>query len=179
MLPKVKSFRFELFLSLSLSRSPRNYAPSFGSTFSNLFISGRKENSIARIIGLGSSIRSARRHCCAFHVKSFRGFLILAYRLSSLSLFHPNPCSRSLIYAPFLKSSGTARESDIYIPPLIFPRFFPCFRANVISPLVRQDVLIPESRPIRFIDYRLTNAFRKCHDNGPSATGNFIWERKG
>ena len=126
---KVKSFRFELFLSLSLSRSPRNYAPSFGSTFSNLFISGRKENSIARIIGLGSSIRSARRHCCAFHVKSFRGFLILAYRLSSLSLFHPNPCSRSLIYAPFLKSSGTARESDIY-PSSNIPSIFPLFSSK-------------------------------------------------
>lgn len=126
---KVKSFRFELFLSLSLSRSPRNYAPSFGSTFSNLFISGRKENSIARIIGLGSSIRSARRHCCAFHVKSFRGFLILAYRLSSLSLFHPNPCSRSLIYAPFLKSSETARESDIY-PSSNIPSIFPLFSSK-------------------------------------------------
>lgn len=60
---KVKSFRFELFLSLSLSRSPRNYAPSFGSTFSNLFISGRKENSIARIIGLEYSIRPATLLC--------------------------------------------------------------------------------------------------------------------
>lgn len=76
-----------------------------------------------------SSIRSARRHCCAFHVKSFRGFLILAYRLSSLSLFHPNPCSRSLIYAPFLKSSETARESDIY-PSSNIPSIFPLFSSK-------------------------------------------------
>lgn len=76
-----------------------------------------------------SSIRSARRHCCAFHVKSFRGFLILAYRLSSLSLFHPNPCSRSLIYAPFLKSSETARESDIY-PSSNSPSIFPLFSSK-------------------------------------------------
>lgn len=130
---KVKSFRFELFLSLSLSRSPRNYAPSFGSTFSNLFISGRKENSIARIIGLEYSIRPATLLCFPCKILpriSYPGlppFLSLSFSPESLLTI-------SYIRPLFKILWDRERKRYIYIPPLIFPRFFPCFRANVISP---------------------------------------------
>lgn len=78
-----------------------------------------------------SSIRSARRHCCAFHVKSFRGFLILAYRLSSLSLsFSPESLLTISYIRPLFKILWDRERKRYIYPSSNIPSIFPLFSSK-------------------------------------------------
>lgn len=95
-----------------------------------------RETTSPRVIGFASD---SIRHRCAFHVKSFQGFLIPAYTLllsfSSLFFFLSESSSRSYTFP--LKILGDRENSDDTFPlflSLSHPgRFWPLVLSNTLT----------------------------------------------